>query len=119
MAFRFLNFQVYKDAKKLHRNVVHLTKEYPREFYYLKDQLRRCTLSIVLQIAEGSAKRSDKEFNRYIEIGLGSANETAAGLDVSLEEKLITKAQYDELTMLCMEVTNQLGGLSKALLAKK
>ena len=40
MAFRFTKFKVYQDAKRLHRKVVFLTKSFPAEFYYLKDQLR-------------------------------------------------------------------------------
>ena len=116
MAFRFLKFKVYQDAKKLHNKVVLITNKYPREFFYLKDQIRRSTLSIILQIAEGSAKRSDRDFNRYVEISLGSANETAAALDVSFENKLISEAEYGELFSLTEEITNQLGGLSKKLL---
>jgi len=96
--------------------VVLVTKRFPQEFYYLKDQLRRSSLSIVLQIAEGSAKRSDKDFNRYLEIAMGSANETAAGLDVGFDLGLISEEEYRELTSFCEEVVNQLGGFSKRLL---
>ena len=115
MSFRFTKFKVYQDAKTLHRKIVFLTKSFPAEFYYLKDQLRRSSLSIVLVIAEGSAKRSDKDFNRYIEMGMGSGNETAAGLDVSLSENLIKEKDYKEAIDLCEEVVNQLGGFSKKL----
>ena len=116
MAFRFMSFKVYQDAKKLHRDIVLITKNYSREFFYLKDQLRRSSLSIILQIAEGSAKRSDKDFNRYLEMGMGSANETAAGLEVSFEERLIDEERYQELIKSCREVVDQLGGFSKKLL---
>ena len=100
----------------LHKKVVHTTKRFPREFFYLKDQLRRSSLSIILQIAEGSAKRSDKDFNRYIEMGMGSANETAAGLEVAFAEKLIGETEFKDILSLCEEVVNQLGGFSKKLL---
>ena len=115
MSFRFVKFKVYQDAKRLHRKIVFLTKPFPVEFYYLKDQLRRSSLSIILVIAEGSAKRSDKDFNRYIEMGMGSGNEAAAGLDVALTESLISEAQYKEAVSLCEDVVNQLGGFSKKL----
>jgi four helix bundle protein len=118
MAFRFLKFKVYQDAKNLHRKVVFLTKNCPREFLYLKDQLRRSSLYIVLSIAEGSAKSSDKDFNRFIGIALGSANETGAGLDVSFEEGLITKADFENTMTMCREVIDQLGGFSKKLKSK-
>lgn len=116
MVFRFINFKVYQDAKKFHHSVVLFTKDFPREFLYLKDQVRRSSLSIVLQIAEGSAKRSDKDFNRYIEISLGSANETMAGLEISLLEKLINSGDFVKLQHECEEIVKQLGGFSKKLL---
>jgi len=116
MSFRFLKFKVYQDSKKLHTEIVQVTKTFPREFFYLRDQLRRSSLSAALQIAEGSAKRSDKDFNRYIEISMGSANETAAGLDIAFEQSLIEKRKFESLVQLCKEVVNQLGGLSKKLL---
>ena len=118
MSLRFLNFKVYQDAKKLHHQIVLITKRFPTEFLYLKDQLRRSSLSIVLNIAEGSAKRSDKDFNRYLENSMGSANETAAGLDVALFEGLISESDYKRLISLCEEVVNQLGGFSKTLIKR-
>ena len=110
-----MKFKVYQDAKNLHRKIVYLTKDYPREFLYLKDQLRRSSLSIILQIAEGSAKSSDKDFGRYIGIALGSANETGAGLDVSVGECLISQREFEDALNLCREIIDELGGFSKKL----
>lgn len=115
MALRFLNFQVYGDAKQLHRKIVFLTKTFPPDFYYLKDQIRRSSLSIVLSIAEGSAKTLNKDFNRYLEIGMGSGSETVAALDVALGENLLTRTSYEETLGLCESVIRQLGGFSKKL----
>ena len=115
MSFRFLKFKVYIDSLNLHREIVRFTRKFPKEFYYLKDQIRRSSLSIVLNIAEGSAKTSDKDFRRYLENSMGSANETAAALNVAFAEKLIPESSYLELLNLCKEVVNQLGGFSKKL----
>ena len=115
MAFRFLNFRVYQEAKLLHGKIVFLTKNFPAEFYYLKEQMRRSSLSVVLSIAEDSAKTSDRDFNRYLEIGMGSGNETAATLDVSLGEGLISENDYNEAIEMCERVIKQLGGFSKKL----
>jgi four helix bundle protein len=115
MSFRFLNFKVYKDSLELHLKIVRLTRKFKIEFYYLKDQIRRSSLSIVLNIAEGSAKTSDRDFNRYLENAMGSANETAAALNVAFSEKLVSDESYKELIALCENVVNQLGGFSKKL----
>ena len=101
--------KIYKKYQKL------FTKEVLEGIQNQIDQLRRSSLSIVLVIAEGSAKRSDKDFNRYIEMGMGSANETASGLDVSFSENLIKEDDFRETLTLCENVVNQLGGFSKKL----
>ncbi len=115
--FRFLDFQVYKEAKLFYREITIVTRKFPREYWELGDQVRRCTLSICLNIAEGSAKRSDKDFNRYLEIALGSVNETVAALDIAFSEKLITKEAFQKYFLQAEEITKQLGGFSKKLRA--
>jgi four helix bundle protein len=77
--------------------------------------MRRSSLSICLNIAEGSAKRSDKDFNRYIEIALGSINETVAAIDLCFGEKLLTKEKFDQHLKQAENITRQLGGFSRSL----
>lgn len=113
--FRFLDFKVYKDAKKFYNQVIELTNKIPRKFDYLVLQLRRSALSVILNIAEGSAKKSDKDFNRYIENSLGSINESVACLEIILEHKLIAGEKFKELFLQTEEIAKQLGGLSKKL----
>ncbi len=116
--FRFLDFQVYKEARLFYRDIILLTKSFPREFWELGDQIRRCSLSICLNIAEGSAKRSDKDFNRYLEIALGSVNEAVAGLDIALNENLINGHLFQKHFSQAEEITKQLGGFSRKLRTK-
>jgi four helix bundle protein len=115
MAFRFRNFKVYQDAKGLHRRIVALANAFPRGYLYLADQIKRSSLSIVLNIAEGSSKQSDKDFNRYIAIALGSVDETIACLEVALDLKLISTEQFQLFQTEYESVCRQLGGLSKFL----
>lgn len=117
--FRFLDFPVYKESKQLHREIVQLTKLFPREYWELADQIRRSSLSVCLNIAEGSAKRSDKDFNRFLEHALESINETVAGVDIALNEKLINLEKFQLLLQKAEKVTKQLGGFSKKLLSQK
>lgn len=115
MAFRFKKFRVYQDAKEFHKETVSLTTKFPRSYYYLADQLNRSSLSIVLNIAEGSSKQSDKDFNRYIAISLGSTDETLASLEIALELKLIRKDYFEMLENKLESLSNQLGAFSKSL----
>src|SRR3989344_6720496 len=111
--FRFLDFQVYKDSKLLYKRIVAITKLFPREHWELGDQLRRAILSVCLNIAEGSAKYSDKDFKRYVENALGSINESVACLDIALDNLLIKDSEFKEVEILAETITKQLGGLSK------
>ena len=112
---KFEDFQVYKDSKSLVTLIFRCTRQFPKEFYYLSDQMNRACLSIVLNIAEGSAKKSNKDFNRYILNSLGSATELSAALDVTKEFDLIDKEKYQETINLLNHIIKQLGGFSKFL----
>ncbi|KKR78282.1 MAG: 23S rRNA-associated protein [Candidatus Curtissbacteria bacterium GW2011_GWA1_40_9] len=113
--FRFVNFKVYNDAKNFYHDIVAITAKFPRPYWELGDQMRRSALSVILNIAEGSAKKSDIDFNRYIKISLGSINECVAGLDVAQSEKLISGITFNKLTARAAEIAKQLGGFSKKL----
>lgn len=115
MAFRFRKFRVYQDAKTLHREVLITVNQFSREYFYLSDQVKRSSLSIVLNIAEGSSKQSDKDFNRYIAISLGSVDETLASLEIALELKLIKQNQFEKFEIGLESLSNQLGAFSKSL----
>lgn len=115
MAFRFKKFRVYQEAKSLHKEIVLLSNKFPRNYSYLADQMRRSSLSIVLNIAEGSSKQSDKDFNRFIAMSLGSVDETVASLEIALDLKLITSQQFEKFQTQLESLSNQLGSLSKSL----
>jgi four helix bundle protein len=113
--FRFLDFPVYQDSKQLYKHIVELSKKFPREHWELADPLRRAALSVCLNIAEGSAKYSDKDFKRFLENALGSINESVACLDIALDNLLISQDYFNEVLERAESVTKQLGGLSKKL----
>ena len=111
--FRFLDFPVYIQARILYKRVLSLTDQFT--VYSLKEQLRRAALSVVLNIAEGSARESDKEFFRFIQLSLGSINEVVACLDVMRSAGLIGEESFNEMKVDCEMIAKQLGGLSKKL----
>ncbi len=118
--FRFLEFQVYQDARKFNFRIAKLTKFLQRQQEFpLADQLARCSLSVALNIAEGSAKNSDKEFARYLKISLGSLSETVACLDILCGQGIISQENFDSLFTEAGEIANQLGGFLKKLQNKK
>lgn len=94
--FRFRKFPVYKKTREFVKKLKNLIKEkFPREEKYgLTSQLFRALDSILLNIAEGSEKYSDIEFSKFLNISLGSVNEVRSCLDISLDNKYITKIDY-------------------------
>ena len=100
-------------AQEFHSDCAKISNNFPHKFYYLADQLKRASLSVILNIAEGSGKESDKDFRRYLMNSLGSINEAAACLDVAYRQKLIVNEKFEKLISNCWELKNRLGFLAK------
>lgn len=81
----------------------------------LRGQLLRSTFSIQANIAEGSSKRSDREFARYVRIALGSSTESANHLILVRDLGLIDEACFTSLSSKLDEVGKMLSGLEKRL----
>ena len=99
----------------MYKQTLLLVNKFPSAYLHLAEQMRRASLSIVLNIAEGSGKLTDKDFNRYLGNALGSCSELAAGYDLAQDIGLITGETAVVNLRLLGNVKNQLGGLSKKL----
>jgi four helix bundle protein len=98
MAFRFETLEVWQMAKGYATGVYAITAKFPRhEDYGLKSQLNRAVNSIVLNIAEGTAKNSNKAFDYHLEIALGSTFEVVAGVFLAKDRAYITEAEHSTL----------------------
>lgn len=116
--FRFQKFPVYNDIKIFIKEITVLTSGFPGVYQYdLGSQIRRAAISILLNLAEGSGRGTDKEFNRFILIAIGSTDEVIAGLDIALSLDLIKEVDYDSFYDKAAGIKRQLGGLSKSLKA--
>ncbi|MDO8470206.1 MAG: four helix bundle protein [bacterium] len=114
--FRFRNWKVYRDAQELFCVVLSVVRKLPKEFRFeIGSQIIRSALSILLNIAEGSGKSSDKEMNRFLEISLGSVYETLAAIDALEYNGFITKTECEKVERLLASISRQLGGLKKRL----
>lgn len=114
--FRFLDWPVYRDAQRLFSAALKITKKLPREFRFeLGSQVVRSSFSVILNIAEGSGKISDRELNRFFDIALGSAYETVAGIDTLRLEGLVSEEEFLEVRDLASKISDQLGGFKKVM----
>lgn len=95
--FRFRKWDIYKDARTFRTKINKLVSSYPREEKYaLSDQTRRALNSIILNIAEGANKESNKEMKLYISRSSNSLDEVVACLDCALDSQYITSKQHDK-----------------------
>lgn len=115
MAFRFRKFEIYQLSKNLHKDIYDITGDFSRNNYYIVDQIRRSSLSIILNIAEGSSKQSDKDFNRFLSISLGSIDETVACLEICLQLGIIAQKQFSSLEEQLEVLSLRMGAFSKKL----
>ena len=94
--------RIYQDALKLVAEVYLLIKNNSKlaKDFSLNDQLKRATISIVANIAEGY-KRTKKQYKNYLQIASGSCNEVVALLQiVELVYKAETKSLRDSFNVL-------------------
>lgn len=114
--FRFQEFPVYKDARQFRKELKQLSREkFPKEEdYVLRQQLWRALDSIILNIAEGADRHSDKDFSHFLNNALGSLNEVIGCLDCALDDGYITENEHQKYLERGGNIVRQL----KAFLAK-
>src|SRR3989344_4664663 len=96
--YNFENLEVYDFAENLVLQIYEVSKNFPKEeLFVLTSQLRRACLSVVLNIVEGSSRKSRKDFAHFIDISIGSLFETKAILRLSLKLKYLKENELIEL----------------------
>lgn len=112
MAFRYQELRVTEDILKLIDDIHIVVKTYPKEeMYGLSSQCQRAVTSVLLNIAEGSARNSKPEFARFSNIALGSLVEVHASLLIAIRRGYISKEQFDHLETTVQTVWRQLCAL--------
>jgi len=116
----FHKLKVWEKSHALAMEVYRLTESFPRrDGVALTTQLRRASLSVPANIAEGAGKFSESEFRRFLEIALGSAAETHYHLLVAHDIGILETARYDALAAQIAEVRRMLSGLIKRVKASR
>jgi len=115
----FRNLKVWEKAHLLTLDVYRSTKCFPREEVYgLTGQMRRSSASIGANIAEGSCRKGDSEFGRFLYIAMGSASELEYHLLLARDLNLLKTADYQRLSTEVIEVKRILAALLQKLRAE-
>jgi four helix bundle protein len=111
----YKKLKVWEKAHKFAIAVYQTTQGFPKEeLYSLTSQLRRAAFSIPLNIVEGQASQSKREFLNFLNISNRSLVEAEYLLEVVEELGFIDKSIYDNLDQLRFEVAIMLQALMKA-----
>jgi four helix bundle protein len=112
----FRNLDVWKKSLQLTKSIYLTTSDFPKhEQWGLTSQMRRSAVSISSNIAEGSSRKSNKDFIRFLEISLGSAFELETQVITSKEVEFITEDKLIEINNLITEIQKKIYRLIESL----
>jgi four helix bundle protein len=113
----FVKLNVWQKAHLLTISVYSETAGFPQsESFGLRAQLRGAAVSIEANIAEGSGRRTGRDFGRFLDIALGSANETECELRIARDLGLLGENSAARLITQTIEVRRMLLSLRSTLL---
>jgi four helix bundle protein len=117
--YRFEKLEVWKKAMVFCELVYQKSKSFPKtEVYGLTSQIRRAATSIPMNIAEGSACRTKKEFTQFLTIALRSQYEVVTIIELCYRLNSLLKADSDLLQDKLAEIGRLLQGLINSLNGK-
>lgn len=112
----FKKLKIWQESIKLVSVTYELTRSFPDfEKFALVSQMNRCSVSIPSNIAEGTSTNTDKHFNKYLGISLGSAFEWETQLIVAFNQKYISKEKFKELENRIQQIQRMITGMQTRL----
>jgi four helix bundle protein len=116
MANSYRELKVWQNSIDLAKKIYRLTSSFPAsEIYGLVSQLRRASVSIPSNIAEGWGRRSRKEYARFILMAAGSNDELQTQLVIAERLAFGDRQLRDEAAALSDQIGRMLQGLHKFL----
>lgn len=112
MIERFEDLIAWQKARELTKRIYVCTenKAFCKDFG-LKDQIRRASVSVMSNIAEGFERGSRAEFHRFLVIAKGSCAEVRSQLYIAKDVDYISDAAFREFMNLATEISRIIGGL--------
>ncbi|MCK7589618.1 four helix bundle protein [Subsaxibacter sp. CAU 1640] len=116
--FKFEDLKVYNKALDFVDLTYRVCENFPNsERFTLASQFIRASISIALNIAEGSSD-TDKQFNRFLQMALDSVNECVVCSTISLRQNYITADKNIEIRQKLVELSKMITSLQKHLKQK-
>lgn len=112
----FRQLKVWEKAHQLALAIYKATKEFPKEeLYGLTSQIRRSSMSIPTNIAEGCGRFTNADFARFLQMAMGSASEAEYQLILARDLGFLSNDVYEKLHNDTEEVKRMLASLLKTI----
>ena len=116
MPLGFKQLQVWETSRALARDVYKLLEKFPKhENYALCDQLRRASVSVCSNIAEGVGRISPKEKIHFNEVAFGSLMEVACQMILANDFRYISDSELELIESRVEEISKMISGYNKFL----
>lgn len=115
----YKNLIVWQKSILLVKDIYTLTRTFPSdEKFGLVSQMRRAVVSIPSNIAEGQARRTTKDYIRFVSIAEGSLAELETQIIISIELNFCAKEETEKIFGLMFEIRKMLNALRRSLMNK-
>lgn len=105
---------LYVKADSLPKCIYKLTQKFPKdEMYGLTSQIRRSSLSVILNIIEGFARNNPNEYRRFLLISFGSLEETRYSIEFAEHLNYINKEELNKIINLIDEIAKIIWSIIK------
>ena len=113
---KFEDLESWKKARSLTNRVYEVTAagSFTQDFG-LKDQIRRASISILSNIAEGFERGGDKEFLQFLAVAKGSCGEVRSQLYIAVDQEYFSQDLFERLLNNADEIARMISGLMKYL----
>jgi four helix bundle protein len=93
----FEDLEIWKDARLLTKAIYQLTRDagFAKDFA-LRDQIRRASVSVMSNIAEGFERAGNQEFVQFLHVAKASCGEVRSQLYVALDQSYLTQKDYND-----------------------
>ena len=109
------DLDVWRIAVDLAQDIYGISKGFPAdERFGMTAQMRRASVSIASNIAEGAARNTPREFAQYLYIALGSASELETQLEIARRVNLINEVDWARIDASLARVAQMLRGLIRS-----
>ena len=114
---QFKELLIWKKSRQFCSEIYFITSSFPSdEKFGITNQLRRASVSIPSNIAEGSSRNSNKDFSRFLEIAIGSAYEIETQLLIASDLGFIKSDKLEPLIIQLEEIIKMISKFRSTLI---